>query len=740
MNSLLPHAGLKFSTTVAFALALATSPLLQAESTPNRLAGEKSPYLLQHAHNPVDWYPWGEEAFAKARAENKPIFLSIGYSTCHWCHVMEEESFENEAIAADLNTHFVSIKVDREERPDIDHVYMTFVQASTGSGGWPLNVWLTPELKPFFGGTYFAPADSGRRPGFKTVLNHIASLWAEDSARIRDQSTQMLATLAHDLQSTSAATELPFDDLRAAALTALAENFDPIHAGFGSGQKFPSPANLELLLDVAALSPDADQRALALQLTSDTLHAMITGGLRDYVGGGFHRYTVDEAWRVPHFEKMLYDQAQITSVLLSTWQLAPNASLRDAALSTLNYVRTSLRHPDGGFFSAEDADSVRADAPDTKVEGAFYTWTAAEIAAQLDPAEVDLFNFAFGVEETGNVSPQHDPRQELTDQNVLYRAHSDAECAAAFNLSAPAVATRLQSSLAQLYTLRDQRPHPSLDDKVVTAWNGLMISAFARAGQVFSDPTHTTTARRAAQFLRDRLYDESTGKLFRSYREGRRDDQGFAEDYSFVIQGLLDLYESDLDTRWLTWALQLQEKQIELFWDDTDGGFFATDGSDTSVILRMKVDHDGSEPAATSIAVRNLGRLAALFHQNKWLERANAAALSLASNLQRNPLALPQLLASVGWLDGTAQQALIHGQPEAPATTQLLEEVQTRFHPRRVVLRIDPRSRPFFEAQVPFVAGLPDEMPAEATAYICENFVCQMPTTERAELAALLDR
>lgn len=351
-----------------------------------------------------------------------------------------------------------------------------------------------------------------------------------------------------------------------------------------------------------------------------------------------------------------------------------------------------------------------------------------------------LFNFAFGIEESGNVSPQNDPRQELTNQNVLYRAHSDTECATAFDLSVPAVATRLQSSLSQIYAHRDQRPHPALDDKVVTAWNGLMISAFARAGQVFNDPAHTTTARRAAQFLRDRLYEESTGKLFRSYRDGRRDDQGFAQDYSFVIQGLLDLYESDLDTRWLTWALQLQEKQIELFWDDSDGGFFATDGSDTSVILRMKVDHDGSEPAATSIAVRNLGRLAALFHQNKWLERANAAALSLATALERNPLALPQLLVSVGWLDGTAQQALIHGQPDAPSTAQLLEEVQTRFHPRRVVLRIDPLSRPFFEAQVPFVAGLPDEMPEDATAYICENFVCQMPTTDRAELATLLDR
>lgn len=367
VNSLLSHLGPRFGVIFGFAIALASSSWLPAESIPNRLADEKSPYLRQHAHNPVNWFPWGEEAFAKARAENKPIFLSIGYSTCHWCHVMEEESFENDDIAADLNTHYVSIKVDREERPDIDHIYMTFVQASTGSGGWPLNVWLTPELKPFFGGTYFAPADSGRRPGFKTVLNHIASLWAEDSAQIRDQSTQMFAALANDLQGATPATELPFDDLRAAGFTALSENFDPIHAGFGARQKFPSPGNLELLLDVAALTPDADQRALALQLTSDTLHAMITGGLRDYVGGGFHRYTVDEAWRVPHFEKMLYDQAQITSTLLSAWQLTHDAPLREAALSTLDYVRTSLSHRDGGFFSAEDADSVRADAPDTKV-------------------------------------------------------------------------------------------------------------------------------------------------------------------------------------------------------------------------------------------------------------------------------------------------------------------------------------------------------------------------------------
>lgn len=714
--------------------------LTAEEPMANRLIHEKSPYLRQHAHNPVDWYPWGEEAFAKARAENKLIFLSIGYSTCHWCHVMEEESFENDAIAAELNAHFVSIKVDREERPDIDHVYMTFLQASTGSGGWPLNVWLTPELKPFYGGTYFPPVDQGRRPGFKTVLTHLAKAWTADSAKIRAQSTEMLAALATDLQSVNSAEALPFAALRDEALAALADSFDPAHAGFGSGSKFPSPANLELLVDLAALHPDETQRALAQRLTTQTLQAMINGGLHDHVAGGFHRYTVDEAWRVPHFEKMLYDQAQITSLLLSTWQLSSDHTFRDAAVSTLHYVSTSLTHPDGGFYSAEDADSVRAAAPETKVEGAFYVWSAAEIATLLPAAEVPLFNFAFGIETSGNVAPLNDPQGELAGFNVLYRAHSLEACAEQFELTPAVISQRLKTSLATLQRGRDARPRPSLDDKVVTAWNGLMITAFARAGQVLGDPTLTATAERAAQFIRDHLYDETQGLLFRSYRDGRRDEHGFAEDYACMIQGLLDLYESDFDTRWLQWALQLQAKQTELFWDEQAGGFFATDGTDSSVVLRMKVDHDGAEPAATSISVRNLGRFGALFHQEDFVNRARLAALSMATPLQRNPLALPQLLASVGWLDGTAQQALIHGAADAPSTANLLQEVQSRLHPRRVVLRIDARSRAFFQSQVPFIAGLDDELPTDATAYICENFVCQMPTSDRSELASLLDR
>ena len=715
------------------------APWVQS-SAANRLIDEKSPYLKQHAHNPVDWYPWGEEAFAKARAENKPIFLSVGYSTCHWCHVMEEESFENEEIAAQLNAHFINVKVDREERPDVDRVYMTFVQASTGSGGWPMSVWLTPELKPFFGGTYFAPEDRGRRPGFSTVIQHLADLWESQPEQIRDQSQQMLDALAEDLQTAATNEALPLPALRAAAFDRLVESFDPDFGGFDPGPKFPEPSKLELLVDLAATTTDAADRDRAIQLLTTTLHAIVNRGLHDHLAGGFHRYTVDSQWRVPHFEKMLYDQAQITHVLLSAWQLTAEPRFRHAAESTLAYVQRVMTHPDGAFYSAEDADSTRNANSDTKVEGAFYTWTAAGIAAALPAEERNLFSFAYGIEDTGNVIPAHDPEGVLSGQNVLYRAHHDADCAREFDLPIETVVARLAAGRERLRAERNRRPRPHLDDKVVTAWNGLMISAFARAGQILDNPAHTATARAAATFLRAHLFDEENGHLARSWRDGRRDSRGFAEDYAFLIQGLLDLYESDFDHTWLRWALQLQQTQIDLFWDDAEGGFFANDAADSSIVLRIKADHDGAEPAATSISVRNLGRLAALFHRDDLLDRAEAGARSLAVALQRNPLSLPQLLIAAGWLDGTAQQALIHGTADAPSTAGLLREIRSRFHSRRVALRIDDASRTFFESQVPFVKGLPDGTPEIATAYICENFVCQMPTTDPAELAELLER
>jgi uncharacterized protein YyaL (SSP411 family) len=707
---------------------------------PNRLAQESSPYLRQHARNPVDWYPWGEEAFAKARAENKPIFLSIGYSTCHWCHVMADESFSNAAVAAQLNEYFVSIKVDREERPDIDHIYMAFVQASTGSGGWPLNVWLTPELNPFYGGTYFSPQRNGRTPGFTDVLTHITELWEQDNQSVREQSAQMLALLANNLNSTPLdAGQLDWNLARTDALAATVAQYDPIHGGFGSRQKFPSGPTLQFLVDASVTAADQSQRAQALQMLSHTLRSISTQGLHDHVGGGFHRYTVDAAWEVPHFEKMLYDQAQIVDALISAWQLTGDDLFRQTATAALHYVRDRLTHPDGGFYSAEDAVSLPTAHAAEKVEGAYYTWTHHELATLLESSELAIFQAAFGIGDDGNVSPGEDTRGELKGQNVLRRRPTD-EIAAEFKLTEREVNAKLDRALARLKTAQQQRPRPHLDDKIITAWNGLMISALARAGQVFGDPVFTTAAQRAAHYLRDHLYDQTTGTLARSYRDGHGSAVGFAEDYAFLIQGLIDLYETDFDTHWLAWALELQAQQQTLFWDVAKGGYFASDGNDASVVLRVKVEHDGAEPAATSVAVRNLGRLAALLHDDGLLAQARRAAGSLSGVWSGSPTALPQLVAAAGWLKGDAQQALFHANPDDPNLAELLQEVRSRFHPRRVTVRIDATSRSFFQPLVPVIAALPDEVPTIAMAYICENFVCQLPTHDRTELAELLDR
>ncbi len=707
---------------------------------PNRLIHEKSPYLRQHAYNPVDWYPWGEEAFAKAEAENKPIFLSVGYSTCHWCHVMAAESFADDGVAAILNEHFVSIKLDREERPDIDHIYMTFVQRATGSGGWPLNVWLTPERQPFFGGTYFAPEDRGRRPGFTTVLNHLAGLWANDADQVRAQSDQMLTALTQEMAPPPDPDGVDWDALRDAGLAGFTERFDRDHGGFDAIEKFPSGPTLEFLLDVAASHPDDAQRAHALDMLTATLEAMATQGLHDHVGGGFHRYTVDEAWQVPHFEKMLYDQAQIAHAMLSVWQLTRREEFRSSVVDTLAYVRARLTDPEGGFYSAEDAVSFpTTDAIKTR-EGAYYTWTAGELADVLPEKDHELFAAAFGVRAGGNVAPELDIQDELVGQNVLHRTRTNRQLADDHGMTEEAVATSLAASLNRLREHREHRPRPHLDDKVVTAWNGMMISAYARAAQVLGDPGYLTTAQRGAQFLRERLYDETTSMLVRSYREGRRNDLGFAEDYALVIQGLLDLYETDFDIGWLEWAMELQAKQDEIFWDAETGGYLASDPRDDSVVMRVKIEYDGAEPSATSAAVRNLGRLAALLHDEALLTRARQAAASMVAVVERSPTALPQMLASVGWLEGDAQQALLHSSINDLHFESLLSEVRSRFHPRRMVVRIDETSRPYFKSYVEFIAGLPDELPEAATAYICENFVCQMPTSDRDELAMILDR
>ncbi len=713
-------------------------------SKPNHLLNEKSPYLRQHAFNPVDWYPWGPEAFEKAHREDKPIFLSIGYSTCHWCHVMARESFEDPEVARILNDGFVCIKVDREERPDVDRVYMTFVQALTG-GGWPLSVWLTPDLKPFFGGTYFPPDDRHGRTGLKTLLTRLAEAWAVQRERVLQYSRQMVVTLAEVTRSASAGA-LPIAELRNRAFLQLAGSFDEQYGGFGGAPKFPNPAMLDFLLDLGATTPDAAQRKEAQHMVMVTLRRIAAGGIHDHLDGGFHRYSTDAQWHVPHFEKMLYDQAQLAGLFLTAWQVSADPVFKEAAEDTLGYVQRRMTDPAGAFYSAEDADSEvrqsgKAESGKRSLqhaEGAFYVWTDQEIWALLEPRSASLFAYAYGVESWGNVPSE--TGDELAGQNVLFRAHTVAECAAKFGLTDEAVRSGLDAAVRRLNAAREERPHSQLDDKIITAWNGLAISAFARAAQVLGDEGYRTAAERAASFLQARLFEPSTGRLARSYRAGIRDELGFAEDYAFLIQGLLDLYETTFNTRWLGWAVQLQEKQNELFYDSEAGGFFASAADDASVLLRLKQDHDGAEPSANSVAVRNLARLAAMLNRPEWRELAEQTGRAFGAHLERSAAAMPQMLVSLGWLEDSPTEIVIQGEAASPETSRFVAEVWRRYLPRRVLLRIDPQSRPFFASRVPFVAALPSETAAPATAYLCENYVCRLPTRDPAALGRWLER
>ena len=579
----------------------------------NRLARERSPYLLQHANNPVDWFSWSDEAFAKARAEDKPIFLSIGYSTCHWCHVMEHESFENPAVANVLNDRFVSIKVDREERPDVDRVYMTFVQATTGSGGWPMSVWLTPELKPFYGGTYFPPSSRWGRPGFIDILQEISRVWSAERGKVM-QSAEAVTEQLRRLEPSTTAASMPGEEALARAVAQFREAFDPRHGGFGDAPKFPRPCELLFLLREHARTGDAE----ALEMVLRTLRAMALGGMRDHVGGGFHRYSVDAAWRVPHFEKMLYDQAQLALAYLEASQAAADPFYAEVAEDTLRYVMRQMTDPAGGFYSAEDADSVpleHAAEPDAhKAEGAFYLWRAGEVDTLLGDL-APIVKRRFGIAPGGNAPI--DPQQEFTGKNLLYVACSIDDIVGETGKSAGEVVDILNRARVRLFETRVQRPRPHLDDKVLTAWNGLMIAAFARMARVSralgtggpeGADLYLQAARGAAAFIRTRMWNPSTSTLTRRYRAGEAQIDAYAEDYAFLIFGLLELVQADPDPNWLDWAVTLQRRQDELFWDEVDAGWFSTTGRDPSVLLRMKEDYDGGSNARFGTSGRGSSR------------------------------------------------------------------------------------------------------------------------------------
>ena len=727
---------------------LVTSAHIVAEPTPpasehtNRLAHEKSPYLLQHAHNPVDWYPWGEDAFAKARRENKPIFLSVGYSTCHWCHVMAHESFESEEVAAVMNREFVNVKVDREERPDVDRVYMTFVQATTGGGGWPMSVWLTPDLKPFVGGTYFPPEDRYGQPGFKKVLERIAAAWKDNHDKIVEQGGKIVAAL-RESQSGAAVRGKIDPAILDAAYEQIARSYDPKEGGFGSAPKFPRPVTLNFLTRFYARNPNSESGKQALEMALFTLRKMAAGGMHDHLGGGFHRYSVDRYWHVPHFEKMLYDQAQLATAYVDAFQITQDRQFESVARDILDYVPRDMTSKEGGYFSAEDADSpavaVGGDRGHAKnTEGAFYVWTKKEIDAALGDA-AEVFDFHYGVQSHGNAPEGSDPQDEFGGKNILIERHTIAETSKQFKKSEEEVRQSLDRSREKLLAIRAKRPRPHLDDKIIAAWNGLMISAYARAAQALDEPRYLEAATRAAKFLRVNLYDEKSKLLFRSYRDGRSAVEGFADDYAFVVQGLLDLYEASFDVEWLKFARQLQETQDRLFFDAKNGGYFTTSGKDASVLLRMKDDNDSAEPAASSVAALNLLRLSQFYDDKQLEDGARKTIDAFGPTLSHFASAMPQMLVALDFSSSKPRQIVIAGEKDAPGTKALVTEVRRHFLPKTILLLADGAEGQEYLGERNEAIRAMSMVDGKSAAYVCENFTCKTPVTDSNQLADLLN-
>jgi uncharacterized protein YyaL (SSP411 family) len=679
---------------------------------PNRLANEKSLYLRQHADNPVDWYPWCEEAFRVAREQDKPILLSIGYSSCHWCHVMERECFENPEIAQLQNELFVNIKVDREERPDLDELYMNALQAMTGSGGWPLNVFLTPDGKPFYGGTYFPPEDRGQLPAWPRVLLAVAQAYRERRADVERAAEDLISYLQQQSRPPLQAAPLREQFLDEAARN-LVPHYDREHGGFGTAPKFPSPLQLEFLLRTfrRAGAPRA------LEMVLQTLTAMARGGIHDQIGGGFHRYTVDEAWLVPHFEKMLYDNALLARVYTLAHLASGNPLCRTIAEETLAYIQREMRGDHGAFFAAQDADSEEG-------EGAFYLWTPEEIAAVLGNDDAGLACRYFGITPRGN----------FEGKSILHVAEDPVTIASEFGLSLDELERRIGSIRARLYEARDQRPHPARDEKVIVAWNALAIRAFAEAGTALDRPDFVALAERAATFLRDQLWDGKT--LYHVWEEGEARFPGFLDDYADLVNALVSLYEATFDPFWIAWARQLTEAILAKFIDPVAGDFYDTASDGEQLIVRPKTFIDQGTPSGNGATAEALLRLGTLLGEHRFIDQARTLLERYAQLAVEHPIACGQLLLAMDFALGQPFEVAIIGDPTQPETRALLRVVQASYLPNRVLALRRPEDE-IAASIVPLLAerSLVDGHPA---AYVCRNFACQRPVTTPQELASQL--
>jgi uncharacterized protein len=710
----------------------------------NRLIDATSPYLVQHAHNPVDWLPWGEEALNQAKSENKPILLSVGYAACHWCHVMAHESFENEETARIMNENFVNIKVDREERPDIDNIYMTAVQAMTGGGGWPMTVFMTPDGVPFYGGTYFPPDDRHGLPAFRRVLLGVADAYQNR----RDELLRAGQELVQHIRTATAA-RLPEGALRYATLdtayAALREQFDPTHGGFGRAPKFPQPMTLEFLLRYAQRT----KAPQALEMFEKTLRVMAEGGMYDQLGGGFHRYSVDERWLVPHFEKMLYDNALLARVYVEAFQATDDPFYRRIAEETLDYLVREMRHPDSAFYSTQDADSLPPSGAEHKEEGAFFVWTPAEVRELLGSSDAMVFAALYDISEQGN----------FEGQNILHVQRRPDDVARVMGMPVEKVAEIAARGKQKLFAARERRPRPDLDDKVLTAWNGMALRAFAHAARALGRDDYRVVAEQNAEFLLRHLRRED-GALLRAWRdmETRRsgdkessEDQslqpsvlspqssalGFLEDHALLADGLLALYEATFDARWLREARALADTMLARFWDDAIGGFYDTAADHEALVVRPRDTGDNATPSGNSVAADVLLRLAAIFDDQTYRQRAETVLNGMVQFMERYPTGFGRYLAAAEFALAAVKEIALVGEPATEDTDALIGTIFRPFLPNKVVLLRAPGEQspavdsPLLEDRV--------QIDGKATVYVCEHYACKLPVTDMAMLRDQLD-
>ena len=672
----------------------------------NHLINETSPYLLQHAHNPVDWYPWGEEAFGKAKAENKPVLLSIGYSACHWCHVMAHESFEDEAIAELMNEHFVNIKVDREERPDLDQIYMNAVQMMTHHGGWPMTVFLTPDGVPFYGGTYFPPQDRYNMPGFPRILISVAEAFRDRPDDVSATSSSVLKEL--ERVSTAAGSDEPISkETLDAAYLALLRTYDATNGGFGGAPKFPPSMTLEFLMRVHARTSNQE----ALNIVSHTLRKMANGGIYDHLGGGFHRYSVDAVWLVPHFEKMLYDNALLSRLYLHYFQLTGDEQARDTAKGILDYVLREMTDDGGGFYSTQDADSEGH-------EGKFFVWTIDEIKTALGDADSPLFCAYYNVTESGN----------FEGKNILNVTRSLEEVAGELKIKTNDARESIERSRKKLFEIRERRVKPDRDEKILTAWNGLMLASFAEGGAILQNDDYLNAARRNAEFVLEKLHRD--GLLLRTSKDGKAKLNGYLEDYAFFSEALLTLSEATGELRWMTEALKLTDRMLEEFWDAENGGFFFTGKSHETLIVRSKDYFDNATPSGNSVAAAALLRLAMLTDNDDYRNRAVAVLHEISDSARRYPSGFGYALSAADFHLSTPKEIAIVGKDVA-STVEFLREIWGRYLPNKVVATATPEDRP---DSTPVVLLHQKPLLGSATAYVCEHYTCKEPATDVSTL------